>query len=132
MFLSPFSCKNTMCIPCVFMVNLCHWQQIKFYVPVFEINYIPTNLHYFHVLHINTALKQKKVYIYLSNTLSWTTQLNVFQVTSWTGHQQTYMMSRSSWKTIQKHYMLARAIDLTPLQTHHKTYVKIWCKIGWY
>ena len=29
-------------------------------VPVFEINYIATNLQFFQTLHINVALKQKK------------------------------------------------------------------------
>jgi len=48
------------------MVNLCHRQQCRLYVPVFERNYIPrcnsaANLHSIHTLHINDAFKQKNV-----------------------------------------------------------------------
>jgi len=37
--------------------HLRHWQ----HVPVFESNYIPTNFHSFHTLHMNVALKQENV-----------------------------------------------------------------------
>ena len=33
------------------MVNLCHRQQCKLYVPIFELNYIPTNLHSSHAAY---------------------------------------------------------------------------------
>jgi hypothetical protein len=39
------------------MLNLCLSEQCKLYTPVFERNYIPTNLHSFHTLHINAAHK---------------------------------------------------------------------------
>ena len=42
-----------------FKVNLYHRQQLKLYIPVFERNYIPTNLHCLYTLHANAALKQK-------------------------------------------------------------------------
>ena len=33
------------------MVDLCHWQQCKLYVPVFGINYIPTSSHCFYTTY---------------------------------------------------------------------------------
>jgi len=44
-----------------FIVKLCHRQQCKLYLTVLEINYIPTNMHPFHALHINTTLKQSNM-----------------------------------------------------------------------
>jgi hypothetical protein len=51
-----------------FMVNLCHRQQFKLYVPVFEINYtyIPNNCHSFHTVHIKAALIQNNVYLLMA------------------------------------------------------------------
>jgi hypothetical protein len=45
-----------------FMVKFCYPQQYKLYIgpPVFERNYIATNLHSFHTF-INAAIKQKNV-----------------------------------------------------------------------
>jgi hypothetical protein len=37
-------------IKIAFIVNLCRRKQFKLHVPVFEINYIPSNLNYFHAL----------------------------------------------------------------------------------
>ena len=51
------------------MVNLCHQQQSKLYIPVVKINYIPTNLNNlqpFHMLYINFALKQKNVQLLMA------------------------------------------------------------------
>jgi hypothetical protein len=42
-----------------FIVNLYHGKQCKLYYHFFERIYIPDNLHSFHTLHINSALKQK-------------------------------------------------------------------------
>ena len=49
----------------VFIVDLCHRQQCILYVPVFESNYIPTNSHAFHTLHMNAALKQENVRLFM-------------------------------------------------------------------
>jgi hypothetical protein len=42
------------------MVSLFHRQKCILYVQVFERNDIPNNLHFFHTLHTNAAMKQKK------------------------------------------------------------------------
>jgi len=44
-----------------FTENLCRWQQCKLHVPVFERNYIPTNLNASHASDTKLALKQKKI-----------------------------------------------------------------------
>jgi hypothetical protein len=49
-----------------FMANLCHRQQCKIYVRVFERNYILANLHSFHTLRINAVLKQNNIYFLMA------------------------------------------------------------------
>ena len=44
----------------VLMVNLCHRQQRKVHVPVFERNYVTSISHSFHTLHKDAPLKEKK------------------------------------------------------------------------
>jgi hypothetical protein len=43
------------------MLNLCHRQQCKLYVHIFDTHYIPNNIRSCHALDVNAALKQNNL-----------------------------------------------------------------------
>jgi hypothetical protein len=45
------------------MLNICHRQQCKLYVQIFETHYIPNNTPSCHALDVNAALEQNNLYL---------------------------------------------------------------------
>ena len=53
--------KNVHCCTTVLLWQICHTQRCKFYIPIFERNYILTNFYSF--TPINAVLKKKNVHL---------------------------------------------------------------------